>query len=843
MRSFIVLMMLLWTFGTTIRAQQIIRDLSHNAWTFHQKGSAQVLKAKVPGCVQTDLYRDGKIPDPYYRTDEDSLQWIGRNDWVYNTEFHVSAAILKMENVQLVFKGLDTYAQVFVNEQPVLRADNFFRHWRVNVKKYLHLGKNTLRIAFTSPVKVNRRKRQQSKIPLLQNYVYTRKPAYHFGWDWGPVYITQGIWQPVVLHAWNNARFTDFYIRQERLSDKQADLTLIFEAEADKPLSVQITATCLNIGKRLQKRFTLKKGKNILHLPLRIQNPKRWWSNGLGQPYLYRFSATLMLNGQPIDSVYRRIGLRTVKLIQKPDSLGKSFYFELNGIPVFMKGANYIPQDMFVDRPTVQTYRRTILDAKAANMNMLRVWGGGFYEKDIFYDLCDENGILVWQDFMFACAMYPGNKAFTDNVEQEIIQNVKRLRNHPCIALWCGNNESYIGWKNWGWPKHFSANDSAEIWHDYQKLFEKRIPELLRRYDPTRPYWPSSPLTNWDTLVYSRGDVHYWGVWHGQQPFEHFKMKKNIGRFVSEYGFQSCPEMSSVKKFTLPQDRNIHSKVMLTHQKHRIGYPIIDKYMKWYYKKPKDFQAYLYVSQVLQAFGIGMAIQAYRRAMPFCMGSLYWQLNDCYPVTSWSSIDYYGKWKALHYRVRELYNSLLVSPVLENGTLNVYVVSDAREPISAELVLRLFDFRGNVLKRIKKNVILQPNRSRIYFSANGEAFLNGHAKDDVLLLAEVRGQGKVLSENHFFFVYPKDLKLRKPQIVWTYRPVKGGYELTFYSDVFARQVFLSTDDGQGFFTRNFFDLIPGRPVKTFFRISHTAFDLRKKLKIYSLVDSYQNNSR
>ncbi len=814
-----------------------VMGLSDEAWYFHEKGSDKMLPAKVPGSVHMDLLANGEIPDPYYRDNEERLQWIGECDWVYQTKFTVKQELLKMDNLELVFKGLDTYADVYLNEKEVLNADNFFRVWRVAAKSLLREGKNTLEVRFTSPVKMDKQKQEQDLVPLEYLYAYTRKPAYHFGWDWGPVYITQGIWQPVELEAWNDARLRNVRIYQNNLSDEKADLTLLYEVEADKDVEVELTATCVNTGQTDKNVFQLKKGMNTAGLFFTIENPKRWWTNGLGEPYLYTFKTEMKISGKVVDALSERTGLRTIKVVQEPDSLGKSFYVELNGVPVFMKGANYIPQDMFLNRPTEETYKATIKNAVEANMNMLRVWGGGFYEKDIFYDLCDENGLLVWQDFMFACAMYPGDDDFLNNVKEEAVQNVKRLRNHPCIALWCGNNENYIGWLNWGWPKQYSKPDSAKVWRDYVKLFEEMLPDVVEKYDPDRFYWPSSPSTNWGQPVNTEGDVHYWGVWHGQEPFEAFQETENIGRFMSEYGFQSVPEMSSVKKFTLPEDWDIHSKVMLTHQKHRIGYPVIDKYINWYYRFPKDFEAYLYVSQVLQSYGVGMAIEAHRRAIPLCMGTLYWQLNDCYPVASWSGVDYYDKWKALQYRVRTVYKEILVSPVVEEDELQVYVVSDALEPVSATLSLELYDFTGELLKKKDKKIEISPNTSQVYYTADKNEFLDGRAGNKVILSAKLIGE-EPLAENHFFFVYPKDLKLEKGEIDFSAERVENGYELTFNSDVFAKEVFLSTDDGRGFFTNNFFDLIPGQPVTAVFITDKEMADIKEIIKVYSLVDSY-----
>jgi beta-mannosidase len=835
--SFLALLILL--LSASCQKQKSVIDLSKSEWTFHQKGSDKIMKAKVPGSVHMDLLADGEIPDPYYRLNEDSLQWIGEKDWVYETEFTVDPSVLKRDHVELVFKGLDTYARIFLNDVNILSTDNFFREWRHNVRPLLDKGKNKLRIEFTSPVKIDKHKKQTDPIPLKYEYAYTRKPAYHFGWDWGPVFITQGIWQPVLLESWDDARITNFRIYQEDLTKDEAKLILLYEIEADEETKVSISAECLNTGQTQSNTFPLKKGKNTAGLFFNIKNPKLWWTKELGDPYLYSFKSVMKINYQTVDTVSGRTGLRTIKLVQTPDSLGKSFYFELNGKPVFMKGANYIPQDMFVNRPTVEDYKKTIKDAADANMNMLRVWGGGFYEKDIFYDLCDENGILVWQDFMFACAMYPGDNHFLDNVKKEAEYQVKRLRNHPCVALWCGNNEVNEGWHYWGWPKDYSKKDSAIVYNNYKKLFEDILPNVVREYDPDKDYWPSSPLINWAQKANTEGDLHYWGVWHGNFPFEYMKMPEHIGRFVSEFGFQSLPEFSSIKKFTLPQDWSIDSPVMKLHQKHRIGYPVIDRYRKRYYKKPKDFKAYIYVSQVMQAFGMDIGIEAHRRAKPMCMGTLYWQLNDCYPVASWSSTDYYDKWKAMHYKVREIYKPVLVSPVEEDGKLNVYIVSDKQEPLEAVLLLELYDFKGKLINRYDKTVPLPANSSKIYFTEDIRSASNKHSTDDLVMVAKVITPDEILAENEFFFVLPKDLALKKAHITMDTEKVKEGYKLTFSTDNFAKNVALTTDNGEGFFTDNYFDLIPGIPVTVIYQTEKNIQDIHKKINIYSLIDSYE----
>ncbi len=503
-----------------------------------------------------------------------------------------------------------------------------------------------------------------------------------------------------------------------------------------------------------------------------------------------------------------------------------------------MKGANYIPQDMFLTRVTKADYEGVIKQATDVNMNMLRVWGGGFYENDIFYNLCDEQGVLVWQDFMFACAMYPGDDAFFSNAKQEFIENVKRLRNHPSIAIWCGNNENYIGWKDWKWSKRYNDADSTKVWHDYLNLYEKLIPDVLNANAPGVIYWPSSPKHGWGYPVNTDGDVHYWGIWHAQEPFEELAKTTNIPRFMSEYGFQSCTDFNSIKKFTKPEDWSTTSPVMKLHQKHRIGYPVIDKYMDWYFKKPKDFKSYLYVSQLLQSFGIGYGIEIHRRNMPFCMGTLYWQINDCYPVASWASVDYYDQWKALHYKVKQVYSDILVSPFEENGILKVYIINDKLENIKSTLALKLLDFNGKKLWESKKEITINQNSSKPYFEIPMEELKKLGDTKSMVLKAQVLQKQSMLSENLYYFSLPKDLNLKNPQLSIQKTKVDDGYEFKFSTNYLAKNLYLNFEGIEGFFTENYFDLLPGE-IKTIRFITKSTDKIENTaLESITLIDSF-----
>ncbi|MFV8330022.1 beta-mannosidase [Flavobacterium sp. LS2R12] len=540
-----------------------------NGWQFRQEKTVKWNAATVPGEVYTDLLNNKLIPDPFFRDNEKKLQWIEKKNWEYKTSFQVTPEALKKKNAALVFDGLDTYATVYLNGKQILKANNMFRQWRVDVKKYLNPGTNKLVVVFLSAqnvVDLLAKKDLPFVIPDNPR-LYVRKAQYHFGWDWGPKFTTCGIWKEVRLETFD-----------EKTPEK---------------------------------------------------------------PYV--------LN-------------RKIELVQQPDSLGKSFYFKIDDKPVYMKGANYIPSDAFLSRVTKKDYEKIVLSAKDANMNMLRVWGGGIYEDDYFYDLCDKYGINVWQDFMFAGTMVPGDKAFFDNVKEEVQYQVKRLRHHPSIVLWCGNNESDEAFKNWGWQKsmNMSKQDSTRLWKDYVRLFQDSIPKWVKEVDDKRPYISSSPLFGWGRKQsITEGDSHYWGTWWGLEDIE--VVKNKTGRFVSEYGMQAMPNYSSIEKFTLPEDRHLFSDVLKAHQKAGNGFTKLNSYLNRYFidsTKVKNMKVedYTYLTQCLQYYSLKNIIGIHRSKAPYNMGTLVWQLNDCWPVASWSVTDYYNRQpKAAWYAMREAY--------------------------------------------------------------------------------------------------------------------------------------------------------------------------------------------
>ncbi len=821
------------------------RIFLHAGWKFREAGKGEWRAATVPGCVHTDLLADHLIVDPFYRDDEPKLQWIGKTDWEYQTTFDAPPTLLQREHVELVFEGLDTYAAVTLNGSVLLEADNMFRTWRVDVKRLLKPGANTLHITFRSPV--------NEILPLMAKMSYqlpasndqgektspfTRKAPYQYGWDWGPRFVTSGIWRPVSLEAWDAARVESLRVVQNQLGRDSAQLTAEVEVvSAGERDATVVVENLTDKSAPVAQPVKLAAGKNKVAVNFQINRPRLWWPNGMGEHPLYELRARLLVGGRQVDESSARVGLRTVELRQQPDKDGKSFTFVVNGVPVFMKGANWIPADSFPTRMTRERYRQLVESARDARMNMLRVWGGGIYESDDFYELCDEMGILVWQEFMFACSMYPGDPAFLENVRAEAADNVKRLRNHPSIVLWCGNNEIETAWQHWGWKQ----NLPAKLWDDYKKIFHGVLPEVVAEYDPARPYWPSSPSSNLEDDPDSQrmGDVHYWEVWHAAKPFTEYE--KQHPRFMSEYGFQSFPQVETVSAYTIPSDRDIQSPVMLAHQKHPRGNQLIREYMLREYPEPKDFDSFLYVSQVLQAEGIKVGAEHLRRIMPHNMGSLYWQLDDCWPVASWSSVDYFGRWKALQYYARRFYNDLLVSPHLENNNVELYVVSDRTQPVPAELFVALRDFDGRALSENRRSVEVAALASKSYLSLSADGLLRGHDARTVFLDCELRVGGQVVSSNRLFFRPFKELQLPRPQVTTAAARTRGGFTITLKSDRVARAVYLSAEGLDGAFSDNYFDLIPGKEVEVEFRARRppAPAEFRAKLRARTLADAFR----
>lgn len=834
-------------------------------WQFREAGTDDWLPATVPGTVHTDLLANGKIPDPFYRTNERGLQWIDKKDWEYQTTLDIDPDTLAHDHIELCFSGLDTYADVTLDDALILQADNMFRTWTTDIKAHAKAGKNVLRVLLRSPVRegLKRLEALGYNPPAIDDQsengglgdekvsMFTRKAPYHYGWDWGPRFVTSGIWRKVTLRAWNAARIGDLHIVQNSLSADEAHLTAVFEIVSDSagPAVIDLQSPS-DPAIKARAQIQLELGVHTAEIKFVISKPRLWWSNGLGEAFLYDFIGQLVTE-RANDRREVRIGLRTLKLTQKPDTEGTSFYIELNGVPVFMKGANYIPNDSFLPRVSQAVYERVVHSAADTHMNMLRVWGGGVYEDDVFYDLCDENGILVWQEFIFACSMYPGDQAFLDNVRQEAVDNVRRLRNHPCIALWCGNNEIDTAWQNdvpnggWGWKEKYTQAQRDQMWAAYQAIFYRILPQVLAQHDPQRFYWPSSPLAAWDgrdsvrhadlSTKRQSGDIHYWGVWWGELPFSSYRT--NIGRFMTEYGFQSFPEFRTIQAFAAPGDYSILSDVMKAHQRSSIGNGTIETYMARDYIVPKDFRQFLYVGQVLQAEGIKVAMEAHRAHKPYCMGSLFWQINDCWPVASWSSIDYYGRWKAQQYFARKSFARELVTSWLEGDTVKVCVVSDRLDDVPATLTLQVMDFHGTVQKTVRLTFLLSGNSSAMAFTGAVTNLLAGAAPDSVLLRSSLTTGDGSPAEDLLYFRPVKNLALPNAPVTVKVKDHGGEFAVGLSSPVLVKNLYLSLDGIDGFFSDNYFDLLPGMTKVVHFKpvVSMTAKRLEDGLTMMHMA--------
>ena len=788
-----LLFTLLFGCNTLEKDTPISIEINKN-WQFKALDTLDWKTATVPGNIFTDLLKHKIIEDPFIKNNEEKVQWVSEKSWEYKTTFNLSDKTLKKENIELHFEGLDTYATIYLNNSLLEQTDNAFKKFSFNIHK-LAEKENELKIIFTKTNHQETLKEKKNPYKLPEgNRIYTRKAQFQYGWDWGPELNTSGIWKSISIKAWNAIKFENIFIKQGEINKEKAVLSVEISIKSPTDKNVNLF-TKIN-REVISSSISLKKGKHTYKVPIEIVNPKLWWTHNLGNPYLYNFNFQLISDGKIKDQKSIKKGIRTIKLITKKDSIGESFYFELNGKPVYAKGANYIPQNSFQNHVTNQHYEKLLSDVVNSNMNMLRVWGGGIYENDIFYDLCDKKGILVWQDFMFACAMYPGDIEFLANVAKEAEQQVKRLRNHASIALWCGNNENDEGWKRWGWQDNRTKKEKEDIWNDYLAVFDTILPKTVAKFSKT-DYWETSPKYGRGNPKYkTEGDAHDWWVWHDGYPFEHFK--NNVPRFMSEFGFQSFPSFETIKY--LNQNDTIHLKTdaIKLHQKHARGFQLIDEYMKRDYTIPTNDEDYVYVSQLLQAKGIVMGIEAQRRAKPYNMGTLYWQLNDCWPAISWSSIDYFGNWKALQYKVKKAFENVLISYQEDTSTISTHIVNDTFDEIKGRLRMKVMDFNGNIIWSNSELITVKPNISqKVYSIPNVDI-----DRKNVVYISEFNG-----NTSSYYFSKPKDLNLPKAEIEKVISETKNGFSITLKSTVLQKDVFLFTKQ-KGHFSDNFFDLMP-----------------------------------
>ncbi len=809
------------------------RKISLNgSWEMHEDGSEELLQATVPGSVYADLLDAGKMEDPFWRDNELKAFDLMEKDYVYRRLFCLTEEDLMCDALNLTCEGLDTLATVCINGQVVLEAENMHRTWRVDILEVVAPGENEIEITFHSPNRFIRESYEKNPVggstDATEGFVFLRKAHCMFGWDWGPRLPDAGIWRNIYLEQIQTARLDSVYIRQRHENGK---VRLEFE-----PTIEMYDGLCECTAPEFSVHYTLTSPDGEVmtstDADILVGNPMLWWPNGYGKQPLYDLYAELFDDDDTlIDTWECRIGLRTMTMRRVKDEWGESFETCVNGVSIFAMGGDYIPEDNILRRVTPERTRLLLEDAKRANYNSIRVWGGGYYPDDWFYDICDELGLVVWQDFMFACALYDLDESFEENIREEFRDNIVRIRHHASLGLWCGNNEMESGiMDRWYSP-------TPKLIADYIKMYEYIIPQVLKEYDPETFYWPSSPSSGGSFDFPgnpNRGDVHYWDVWHQNKPFTEYR--KFFFRYVSEFGFQSFPCLKTVESFTEPDDRNIFSYIMERHQRNDAANGKIMNYLAQTFKYPTDFDTLLYASQLLQADAIRYGVEHWRRNRGRCMGAIYWQLNDCWPVASWSSIDYFGRWKALHYMAKRFFASVLLS-CEEQGTLTqrTNVNSEMRE--------------SEVEKSIRLNVsneTMHPVEADVRWAlrnAKGEIQCEGRETLEVPALSaqwldkvsfpeadlygdyvsyELWCDGLPVCSSTVLFCAPKHFAFVNPHL----RVERDGDELIVSADAYAREIEIVCSDGDVLFEDNYFDLNAESRRIRILRGSGTQFSVR-----------------
>ena len=809
--------------------------------------SLESVDMQIPGTVLSGLLAAGKIKDPFYRTNEDATRALFWKDYVFTRTFDVDEELLAQQHIVLVCEGLDTLAEISINGTFLAKTDNMHRTWKFQAKKLLHPGKNEIQIVFRSVLRFiedypYEAHKKINYIPCgsMKGNQLLRKAHSMFGWDWGPQTIDAGIFRDIYLQGYSHARIEDIRIHQQHAKNVSVQTSItLSESVPGQKLCVELSED--GADKPLQTKLCKTNADGVAAVDFVIENPKLWWPNDYGDQPLYIVRTTLLdEDGTSLESITRRIGLRTLTISQEKDEWGNEFAFCVNGVKIFTRGGNYIPDDCLYTRITEKKLDYILESCRRAHFNCVRVWGGGYYPSDAFYDLCDEKGLIVWQDLMYACNVYDVTDAFAENCRQETYDNVRRLRHHASLGLWCGNNEIESAWDHWG----DFQKETPYLRADYIRLFEEVLPKAVQEADGETFYWHSSPSSggcfdNPDDA--NRGDTHYWDVWHGQKPFTDYR--KYFFRFCSEFGFQSFPCAKTVNSFTLEDDRNIFSRVMESHQKNDAANGKMLYYLSENLRYPKDLTHLLYASQVLQGMAIKYGVDHWRRNRGRCMGTLYWQINDDWPAPSWSSIDYFGRWKALHYMAQKFYAPHAVSMTLEDHRCHVYFSNESFETTEYSLTLSIRDLSGNVLETY------ETKGNSPAFSAIETAVVDicswEDQKDDVFLEAVIHTKDqKVLKDVETLVPY-KYLNLKNPVISTEAEETNDAFILLISSDCFAPFVALDFDDADVIFSDNFFHLTDKTVQDIIVKKEdilqghfENAEDFRKRLQILSLGTSY-----
>jgi beta-mannosidase len=809
-------------------------------WQFRQIGAESWEPASVPGGVHTDLLALGRIEDPFVGDAEKRVLWVAEEDWEYRRTFEVAPELLGARRLELVCDGLDTLAEVSLNGQQLGATDNMFRQYRWDVGGALRAGENTLLIRFRSPARYAAERHRERPFPEVNEPLpgasFLRKVPSHFGWDWGPHLAAIGIWRDIRLEASAAARLADVHLRQHHAAGA-VTVSAAISAErygAAAPLRAVLRLIAPDGGEQ-QAALDLVDGAATVELA--VERPLLWWPNGYGDQPLYQVEVSLLSGEAVLDRREYRLGLRTIELRQQPDAWGQSFEFVVNGVRIFAKGANWIPADSFPTRVSPERLEHLLGSAAAAHNNMLRIWGGGYYEDEYLYDLCDRLGLLVWQDFMFACAVYPlSDPAMLATLRPEVTETVRRLRHRTCLALWCGNNEIETAWADWGWDVPALADMKAA----YDQFFHHTLPAWVASADTDHAYWPSSPSSGVpfeNPGDGSRGDIHQWVVWHQLKPFSNYR--QTPARFVSEFGFQSLPCLPTVAAYAEPADWNMTSYIMEHHQRNTGGNGRIIFYMTETFRLPKDFPSLVYLSQLLQAEAMRIGVEHWRRD-PACAGTLYWQLNDCWPVASWAGIDYYGRWKAMHYASRRFFAPLLLSVEDEADTLKIALSNDGRQPWQGRVCWSIETLDGARLESGEAAIAVEAGGTSDGPTLELAGRLSDEQRRGCVLVCELWQGDERLRLMATPFVPSKHLALADPQIAVEVMAGADELTITLRARSLARFVELTVDGADGVFSDNYFDLPAGRTVSLSYPLpaGWTAERASAALRVRSLVDSY-----
>jgi beta-mannosidase len=817
-----------------------VLDLN-GTWNMKRVGEEEVIRGTVPGSVYNDLLKAGKMEDPFYRDNEAAALELSKYSYQYERTFNIEDSQRKSDKLLLVCEGLDTLAEVYVNEVLIAKTNNMHRRYEFDIKAVVQVGENSIRVIFKSPLEFVEAKHLENPLwgvdNAVQGYPHLRKSHCMFGWDWGPQIPDMGIWRDIYIRSYNIAKLEDVYITQKHFDNSvQLNVRARLEKFGQGENAIKVVVTNPN-GECIETAITAQNLEE--NIKIQIDNPKLWWPNGYGEQPLYKVQVILTGADIILDEKSDNIGLRTMTVSQETDQWGKSFAFNVNGISIFSMGADYIPEDNILARYSYEKTEKLIQNCVAANFNSIRIWGGAHYPEDYFYDLCDKYGLVIWHDFMFACAVYDLSEEFKENIAAELKDNIIRIRHHASLGLWCGNNEMETAWECWEFPK------TAKLRTDYIKQFEVLFPEIVKKYDPATFYWSSSPSSggSFDRANDENcGDMHDWSIWHGRKPFTDFRNR--YPRFMSEFGMESFPNIKTVESFTIPEDRNIFSYVMESHQKCHNGNETTLSYIAQYFKYPKDFKSLLYTSQILQAEGIKYGVEHWRRNRGRCMGAIYWQLNDCWPVASWASIDYYGRWKALHYAAKKFFAPVLISACEEGTKASIHVSNETMRKVSGMVNCKLRDNKSKIIEGFSRQIEVEALTSMKCMDLDFSKSLNCIERMRNLYLEfEFIVDNKVVSSGTVMFVKPKHFNFADPQLKVDINEMEDRFVLNVSSDAYAKFVELDMTEVDGIFSDNYFDLSAGELKNIEIKKSDMSKlvsieELKNQIKVRSVYDMF-----